>query len=262
MQDSENEKTSSSVSLIQTAATLVVAVAAVFSVLAQSKDNPRLAWALIFVALLVAGSTFSKPVIDFVRERKLRTVRNKAAKDHYVELLQFSRRFAKFVASGDPSNLRNIIFNLCDNYIDKHAMICSPDYLREIFPHFQGRITREPPVSAARFYETLSELYCLVATYNRDYVIEPFRRMRSNLWPRIPSVIERLIEGTDLSKPDLGPWLASFPEQKKDDAVRRIEDFRERWVSFLDDFSQYLENVNESAGLYNLPTYFERPQKL
>ncbi len=40
-------------SAVQTTAAIVVALATVFSVIAQSKDNPKLVWALVSLAVLV-----------------------------------------------------------------------------------------------------------------------------------------------------------------------------------------------------------------
>jgi hypothetical protein len=50
----------------QTTAAIVVALATVFSVVAQSKDNPKLAVALVALSSLVFVSTFARRVVTFL----------------------------------------------------------------------------------------------------------------------------------------------------------------------------------------------------
>jgi len=59
----------------------------------------------------------------------------------------------------------------------------------------------------------------------------------------------------------MGTWLASLPPTYGDAARPKIEDFRERWVRFLDDVKEWIERVGEELG-QPLPSYFERPQRL
>lgn len=61
--------------------------------------------------------------------------------------------------------------------------------------------------------------------------------------------------------PPMGTWLASLPPTYGDAARPKIEDFRERWVRFLDDVKEWIERVGEELG-QPLPSYFERPQRL
>jgi len=236
---------------IQTTAAIVVALAAVFAVVAQSKDNPKLAGALVVLSLVVVGLAFGSRMIAFFQVRRVRAVRDKAARAQHSELLRFARRFAQFTNTGDYTNIRPIIFSLCGNNAEKCAELCPPDYMRDLFPLFVQHLEARPSENESQFLLAAQELYGIVASYNRHYVTEPFERMRMKRWA-IPH--SSLV-------PELGPWLASLPLGHQDSAGRQIEDSRERWVRFLDDMKQWLEEVNQSFGA-NLPVWFERPHKL
>jgi hypothetical protein len=248
--------------ITQTAAAVVVALATVFAVIAQSKDNPRLAWVLVSLTLVTLVWTFGPRVAAFFGTRRVRTVRDRAAQAHHHELLRFARRFGQFTNTGDPSNIRNIIFSLCGNNHDECAKICSPDYMRELSPLFLQHLERHLPENEGQFLLSIQEFYGLVASYNNHYVMDPLQRMRTKRWPITnPSVLHEAIGTADAANPKLGPWLNGLPLSHQADAERRIEDFRERWVGFIDDFRQWLESISESFGV-GVPIYIERPHKL
>ncbi|PYU53186.1 MAG: hypothetical protein DMG48_02845 [Acidobacteria bacterium] len=236
---------------IQTTAAIVVALATVFAVIVQSKDNPKFAGALVVLALAVVGWAFGSRVIASLQTRRVRVARDSAARTEYKELLRFARRFAQFTNTGDRTNIRPIIFSLCGNNAEKCAELCPPDYMRDLFPLFVQHLETRQSENESQFLLAAHELYGLVASYNRYYVTEPFERMRMKRWA-IPN---------SSPVPELGTWIASLPLGHQESAGREIEDSRERWVRFLDDMKQWLERVNESFGA-SLPVWFERPHKL
>lgn len=249
-------------SAIQTTAAIVVALATVASVIAQSKDNPKLAVGLVVLSLLVLGWTFASRMIAFVQTRRVLAARNKAARTEHAELLRFARRFAQFTNTGDPTNIQNIIFISCANDPDKCAELCPPDYMRDLSPLFVQHFEIRPSENESQFLRAVQELYGLVGSYNNHYVLEPFERMRRKRWAIVnPSVLHTAMGTANPENPKLGPWLASLPQSHQPDVERRIEDFRERWVSFLDDMKQWLERVSEMFGV-GVPVYIERPHKL
>jgi hypothetical protein len=201
-------------------------------------------------------------MIASVQTRRIRKLRNNAARAQHAELLRFARRFAQFTNSGDPSNIWHIIHSSCVNDFEKAEEICPPDYMKDLFPLFNQHLETRPSENEAHFLLAAQELYGLIASYNREYVSEPFRRMRMKRWTIAnPSVLHAALGNANPANPNLGPWLYSLPLSYQENAGRQIEDFRERWASFLDDMKQWLESVNESFGV-GLPKYFERPQKL
>ena len=258
---SKEQWTRPSASAVQDAAAIVVALATAFSVFTQSREHPRLSWGLFSLALLVVIWTFGKRLAVFFQVRRYHAVRDRAARAEHSELLRFARRLAKFVGPGDPSNLRPIVFSVYGNNEEKCMEVCPSDYMRELFPLFVQHLETRPSENERQFLLAAQELYGLVASYNNNYVLEPFRRMRSERWGVDPTPVQSLLENPNPAKPNFGVWLASLPKYYRANTERQIEDFRERWVGFLDDIHQWLERVNESFDVA-LPTYFDRPQKL
>jgi hypothetical protein len=134
--------------------------------------------------------------------------------------------------------------------------------MNELCAFFLRHLQTHAPKDEHQFLAAVNELHAHIASYNNHYVGEPFRRMRMKRWAiSNPSVLHAALGTANPSNPNLGPWLVSLPLMNQENAEREIEDFRERWVSFLDDMKQWLERVNESFGV-NLPVWFDRPHKL
>src|SRR5712692_2427553 len=93
------DEVSKALSIVNTAATVVVAIAAVFAVIAQSKDNPKLAWGLAVIASLALASTLVRPVVAFVRKARARAHDETAARNAFPEFREFVRRFGAFVSN-------------------------------------------------------------------------------------------------------------------------------------------------------------------
>ena len=240
--------------VVQTTATVVMALATVFTVIAQG--STRIAWALVSLTLLTLVIVFGGRIFSLWHSRRARAARNRVAQTQHAELLRFARYFGQFTNSGDPSNIRNIVFSACGNNVEKCEEVCPPDYMRDLSPLFIQHLETRPPENESQFFLAVQELYGLVASYNRYYVIEPFHRMRSNRWAAFGST-----ETPADFVPDFVPWVASLPQSQQASVDREIGDFRERWVSFRDDFCQWIEGVNQIFAT-TLPCYLERPHKL
>ncbi|VVB53006.1 Uncharacterised protein [uncultured archaeon] len=261
----QTEKPSGSVhSKIQSAAAVVTCIAAVAAAISASKDR-TIAWILIAicaVAVLVMLFPFIQSTVASAKKRKRQAAKNVAAKSKYSELVSLAKRFGTFTNTGDPSNILLIIQNSCANDTDKYSEICPPDYMKDVFPIFLQHLETRPPENEAQFLLSIQELYALVASYTREYVSEPFRKMRLKKWPlQNPSVLHEAMGTANPSNPKLGPWLYSLPPHYRESAEAQIEDFRERWASFQDDMKKWMVGINESFGT-TLHTYFERPKKL
>jgi len=240
----------------QTISAIVMASAAVFAVVFQSKGDPKFAWslvALIALILLASALMYANQVLAFFRVRRVQAARDKVAREQRSELLRLARRFAQFANSGDWSNLRYIVANAYGNNPDKCAMICPPDYMRDLCPFFIQHLETRSPENEHQFLLAIQEWYGVIASYNNNYVLEPLRKMRLKQW--------FAADNTSQLMPDAVSWIESLPVNHQGIVERQIEDFRERWAGFLDDMKKWLEKSGElfSAAL---PTYFERPQKL
>lgn len=97
----------------QTVAAIVMALATVFAVIKQT--NSRIAWTLVGVIVLTLALMYGNRMLAFLRVRQAQAARNKAAQALRAGLLRFAKRFFQFTNSGDPSSLRNIVFNACGN---------------------------------------------------------------------------------------------------------------------------------------------------
>jgi hypothetical protein len=240
----------------QTMSAIVMALAAVFAVIFQSKGDPKFAWslvALIALVLLASALMYTNRVLAFFKVRRLLAARNRMVREQSPELLRLARSFAQFANSGDWSNLRYIVFNAYGNNPDKCATLCPPDYMRDLCQFFLQHLETRPPENEGQFLLAIQEWYGIVASYNNNYVLEPLRKMRLKQWSPAGNVSELV--------PDAVTWVESLPVNHQGIVGRQIEDFRERWAGFLDDMKKWLEKTSDAFGT-PLPTYFERPQKL
>ena len=252
----DRTKMPSDKSALERIAPIVAALAAVFSVLTKWTQNRSLPIILVVVALLLAASAYLGPMLRFFRAARRQARRNRYVRAQFPEFVSFVKRFTQFINSGDVKNIRIVLFNNCGHNQSELDKLSSADYLRYIFPHFIRRLEQSHPRDEIEFCRTVNEFYSLAASYNNDYVLEPLRRMKSRLWLQ-PLPTKQLVE-----EPKFVPWLASLPEQNRTDAEKQIEDFRERWVSYLDDLMLFLEKLKDSLGAGLIDSYFERPSKL
>lgn len=234
---------------IRTAAAVVGALTAVITAV---KGNPYVAWGLAAFALVMTISVGGKRALTFVRVRRFQARRDKMAQAQHVELRGLAKQFARFVNSGDWSNLRNIIFSACGNNSEKCAQVCPPDYMKDLCQFLLQDFETRPPENERQFLLGAQKLYGYISSYNNNYVLEPLRRMRVKQWH--PASASDFV-------PEPVTWVESLPPNYREDTERQIEDFRERWAGFLDNTKQWFEKVGELFGT-QLPSWFERPQKL
>jgi hypothetical protein len=90
-------------------------------------------------------------------------------------------------------------------------------------------------------FRAMSEFRGMVGSYNDDYVLGPLKGLKT------------------------AQLLSQQPPHSKQHWEEAIEDFRERWVRFLDDLKEFLEKSNNDLRYepYHeaISTYFERPKK-
>jgi hypothetical protein len=266
LQNSQVEPTGSPHNTLQTIAAIVVALATVFSVFTQAQNNPKLAVGLVALSiitmLVIGGGPLVARKIKSARIGRVQATRNIVAIGEYDELLRLARQFGKFARSQDPTNILQIIHSSCGNNSEKAAEICPADYISSVFPVFLQQLETHPAENETQLLQAATQLHVVIACFNRDYVSEPFRRMRAKRWTIAnPSVVHEALGNTNPGNPNQSNWLLSLPPQYQENAARQIEDFRERWANFLDEVTQWLEHINETFGS-NLATWLERPQKL
>lgn len=225
----------------ETVALVITALATVFSVVTQGKERPVYATILVAVALLAAASVFYAPVMAFGRKRIQRTRRNRAALKLWPEFLRLEKRFGNFLNKDDSGNLRGILSELCNRNPDDLAKLCPPDYLNDFCPLLTRRHGEMNHRREHDLFLAMSEFRMMVASYTDDYALGPLKRLKN------------------------GQLLAQLPAHSKQHYEEGIEDFRERWVGFLDAFKEFLEKANNDIGYepYHeaISTYFERPKK-
>jgi len=199
-------------------------------------------------------SAFGPGLVRFYQASSAQSRRDKFAREQFPEFSELVKRFAQLTDSSDGKSIRNILFYGCGNNQTEFDRLCSPDYLKEIWPHFFARLGKRSR-NEAEFRNALKEFYTLAASYNNNYVLEPFKRMKNKQW--MPATTSNLT-------PELKSWLSSLPEHHRTSVEAQIEDFRERWVSYLDDLVPFLDRLHDSLGTSSsrIESYFERPSKV
>lgn len=225
-----------------TVALIVAALAAVFSAVTQAQSHPVYAVAfLVLVAISVAFLCY-RPVAAWILNRKLHMLRNGLARKAWPEVLRFEKRFAEFINNNDPRNLRTIINDIGGRNDEELFKLCPPDYVNIFYPLLSSRHLLAKHVRELDFRISVNELIAMIASYNMEYVLKPMKRLKDN--PRFTQ-------------------LAPNDKQYREGA---IEDFRERWVRFLDDLTEFVAARNNDFAYepYHqaIPAFFERPKTL
>lgn len=249
--------------------TILASVVALSTLLFAAWDkHPRLSVLLLVLAFLLVASAFGKNVVHWYQQSRARSRRNRFARSQFPELVEFAKRFGKFVGSGDGKNLRNILFSGCGNNTGDFDKLCMrEDFLDEIWPYFFTRLQRSRSKDEAEFCNTVRELYMLVSSYNRSYVLDPLKRIDDKVWPPAGK--------TGAQASEMVPWLTSLPEHNRASVKKQIKEFQQRWLRYLDDFVLFLDRI---GGSFNCPrlvsdkpsfsdsghisSYFERPALL
>lgn len=227
----------------QVISSIVAALVATASLITQWKGNRLLAFALVAIALVAAISAFYRPLAASARKLVQNLRRNRVARRSWQEFLRFEKRFGAFLNENDTINLRNIISEICGKNQDEVAKVCGPDYLNDYYGLIHMRhLKKKSPENNTSFRFALAELHQMVCSYNRDYVLDPFRR----------------INGI--------PVLGQLQPHAREHYQEGMKQFRERWVRFLDDIKEFLDKTNHDLqyGDYReeIGTYFEYPKPL
>src|SRR5258706_12424608 len=85
----------------QTISAIVMASAAVFAVVFQSKGDPKFAWslvALIALILLASALMYANQVLAFFRVRRVQAARDKVARKHRSELRRLAATEAPLIS--------------------------------------------------------------------------------------------------------------------------------------------------------------------
>jgi hypothetical protein len=195
---------------------VVTAIVATASLITQWKRNRLLAYILVAVAVVAAISTFYRPLAVSTRKYLQSLRRNRVARRSWQEFLRVEKRFGAFLNENDTLNLRNIISEIHGRNPDEVSKACGPDYLNDYYGLIHMRHLKKPARTNTAFHLALTELHQMTCSYNRDYVLDPFRRLNGSA------------------------VLGQLQPHARDHYQERAKQFRERWVRFLDDFKEFL----------------------
>ena len=220
-------------------AAVVTALATVGVVVRGAK--PYVQVLLAAATVLIAAGLWYSPLIAFAREKRTHARRNRIARKSWPELLRFEGRFAAFVNTNDSSNLRSIILEVCNRNPQEAGKLSPPDYIDTFLTLISERHKDVRIAGELEFRRCLSELCAIVGSFNREYVLAPLMRLaESSIFCDLPAATKQYQE-------------------------RRIEDFRERWASFLDNLKEFVERLNGEFKYEDyhqaIQAYFDRPKK-
>jgi hypothetical protein len=226
-------------SRLETLAFLVTAAATLVAVLKGAR--PLIQILLSATALLIAIFLWHSSLSSAVREWRLRRRRTRKARAARPEFLRLEQRLSEFLSERDYRNLRHIINDIggCNN--EELFKICPPDYLNVFSPFLFRRHSWTKHAGGTKFLIAVNELVAMTASYNDDYVLQPLKRLKTS--PRFTG---------------LEPNARKYKEET-------IEAFRERWVKFLDDVTEFVA-ARKIDSAYNhdelAVPHFTRPNKL
>lgn len=217
---------------------LVAVFVAIPSVVSFYKDYPRLGLALlslpaIFVlwALLPFIKNGLVAISNTIRQQWL-------AWRNASQLREFASRFEEFVDHDNPSTLRNILFNMCDNNWEETEQFLPPDYIPDWFHCFQVQL-RTSVFTFSRFAHLAHHFSYIVKRYNDDYVIRGQNKIRR--WCPFPSDKDQLPE---LSPEEVGRPNPNQPKEFSEHYREKLEVFRDTWVRFLRDYQEWNKSLN------------------
>jgi hypothetical protein len=239
--DSEQPERPASPNPLQIISSVVTALVATASLITQWKGNRLLAFGLVAIALVAAISTFYRPLAMSTRKFLQNLRRNRVARRSWKEFLRIEKRFGAFLNENDTVNLRNIISEICGRNADEVSKVCGPAYLSDYYGLIYMRHLKKPVRTNTAFHFALAELHQMTCSYNRDYVLDPFRRLN----------------GSQL--------LGQLQPHAKDSYQEKMKQFRERWVRFLDDLKEFFDKTNHDLRYDHreaIGTYFEYPKAL
>jgi len=220
---------------------VVTALVATASLITQWKGNRLLAFVLVAIALVAAASTFYRSLAVRSGKYVQNLRRNRAARRSWQEFLRVEKRFGTFLNENDTLNLRNIISEIHGRNPDEVSKVCGPDYLNDYYGLIYMRHLKRRARTNTAFHLALTELHQMTCSYNRDYVLDPFRRLNGSI------------------------VIAQLQPHAREHYQERTKQFRERWVRFLDDLKEFLDKTNHELRYDHheaIGTYFEYPKPL
>jgi len=217
---------------------IVPALSLVATIVALERDQRVLASVLLGVLLLSFAVGFYPFVRTHFQEHLSERRDEGVARRAFAELRKFVRRFGEFAAAphSRTDTLHAIALEeLCArNYANLQKLCVVPAELLQPFAlQLRSRVEQQEG-NLPNLVDGVEELSLLVRSYTQ-YCVEP-------IFGQFPQ--------------DLRPLLT--------DRVRSsLESFRERYVVFLDDYSKYLETLEESFSRARVQShYFPRPKPL
>lgn len=220
----------------------IAAIASVFLAVTQGLSHPVFAGTFLLIIATAIAFVCYPPVAAWNRTRRLHARRNRVARKAWPAFLRFEIRFAEFINNHDSRNLRTVINGMCGQQNDQLEKICPPDYINVFYPFLSSRHAAVRDIRELDFRLAVTELVGLAASYNSEYVLRPLKRLvSSQQFTQLAPDIRKNREG-------------------------EIEDFRERWVGFIDDLTEFVaeQNIDFGYAQYHEAMYasFERPKKL
>lgn len=208
-------------------------VAVIVAQLQQQRVVLTLLLAFLFLSVAVGFYAHLKAWLrDRVRERQ----NERLAKAAFPKLKTFSRKFGEFVTPQRDDALHNIVFReLCSNNMQNFDRLHLPhiDLFQGFWSYLNARTEKAKP-SLTNLLSLIAEFDNLVALYDIHCVMR--------LFEQFPQELQTLL--TSRSKSSL-------------------ESFRERFVAFLDDYSDFHKGLEESFARQGLqPRYSPRPKPL
>lgn len=225
----------------QVISSVVTTLVATAGLITQWKGNKRLAFMFVAIAVVAAISAFYRPLAARTRKYIQDLRRNRVARRSWQEFMRIEKRFGAFLNENDTFNLRNIISETCGRNPDEVSKVCGSNYLNDYYGLIYTRHLEKPARTNTAFHLALTELHQMICSYNRDYVLDPLRRLNGS---------------TDLGQ---------LPSHSREHYQDRTKQFRERWVRFLDDFKEFLDKTNHDLRYDHhdaIGTYFEYPKPL
>jgi hypothetical protein len=231
-----DKKTQSSTvaSRISAVCSVITALAAFLSYFSHMREHFVFAWIFLFVVIIGVAANLYRPAKSWLRKNYLRLRRNRIAIKCWPTLQAFERRLADFINCDRIDNIQSILKDICGHNLNIISNLCYQDYLPPLFSLVYERHKNLQMRKESDFRFAIRELYELISSYNSNYVLTPLEKLRSPEWKERVGV-----------------------EQK-----RIIEDFRERWVRFLEDYQHSAQDLNHEFGESIFGCYFNRPKQL
>ncbi len=238
VQDEQNQKDTKAVTSDLVTKLIVPALSLVASIVALIKDQPKVALALLAILVLSIGVSFYSSLRASVREKLSHRGDARVLQQSLPDFARFLSRFGEFVhfPSAGGQSIQDVTLSaLCNqNMSDFDRLHMLPvDFFKGYCYHLSQR-TGGRRLTCEALPEAISELNMLVSDYIR-YCIDP-------VFERFP--------------PDMRPLLTER-------AKRELNSFRERFVRFLDDYSEYLKKLEASLREPRIQGYYlPRPKPL